>query len=111
MQRTRDREHIVGTSMQRHKERESKSKRAREQESKRARERESKTARERESGRVGQQESERARERESERARERERERNRENLLSALCGHVGKRAREGTHSWSFVDTIPQRMRE
>ena len=48
IQRTRDREHIVGTSMRRHEERESKSKRAREQESKIAREQESERARERE---------------------------------------------------------------
>jgi len=79
-------EHIVGTSMRRHEERESKSERAREQESERARERECERARERESerararesGRVGEQESDKASERESERARERESERGRE---------------------------------
>ena len=79
------------------------SERARERESERARERESDSerARERESGRARERESERAREQESERARERERERKRKNLSSTLCGHVGKRGREGTHRWSF----------
>jgi len=61
--------------MRRHEERESNSKRAREQESKRVRERE----------------------------REKEREGKRKNLSSVFCGHVGKRGREGTHRWSFVD--------
>ena len=64
-QRTRDTEHIVGTSMRRHKERESESKRAKERK------------------------SERVREREREKGRERERER--ENLSSVFCGHVRKK--------------------
>jgi len=83
IQRTRDRERILGTSIRRHEERESKSKRTRESESERARERE----------------------------REKEREGKRKNLSSVFCGHVGKRGREETHRWSFVDTIPQRMSE
>ena len=87
-----------------------KSERAR-RESERARQRDSERAREREDGRVGEQESERAREQESERARVREREGERKNLSSTLWGQVGKRGREGTHRWPFVDTIPQRMRE
>ena len=85
--------------------------RAREQESERARERESERARERESERVRERASERARERESERAKEKERGGKRKNLSSVFCRHVGKRGREGTHRWSFVDTIPQRMSE
>ena len=109
IQRTIDKEHIVGISMRRHEERESKSKRAREQESERARERESQRARDRESerarqrksGRARERESERAREQESKRAREQEREGKKKNLSSTLCGHVGKRGREGTHRWSF----------
>ena len=101
IQRTIDKEHIVGISMRRHEERESKSKRAREQESERARERESERARDRESERARQRKSGRARERESKRAREHEREGKRKNLSSTLCGHVGKRGREGTHRWSF----------
>jgi len=92
--------------MRRHEERKSKSKRARELQSERARERESYRARERESERATERESERARERES----ERERKGKRKNLSSVFCGYVGKRGGEGTHCWSFVDTIPQRMR-
>ena len=98
------------TKSERARAREQESKRARERESERAREQESERARERESERAGEWESKRASDRESERAREQQRERNRKNLSSALCGHVGKRGREGTHRWSFVDTIPQRMR-
>jgi len=115
IQRTRDRENIVGISMQRHEERESKrareqeskrarereSERARERESERARDRESERARERKSGRARERESERAREQESERAREPEREGKRKNLSSTLCGHVGKSGREGTPPRSF----------
>jgi len=98
-QRTRDRKHIVGTSMRTHEERESKSERARERESERAKERE--------------RESERARERERERGKEREREREgereREPVVSLLWARK-KRERERTHRRSCVDTIPQRMR-
>ena len=56
-------------------------------------------------------ESERAREPERKIAREKEREVKRKNLSSVLCGHVGKRGREETHRSSFVNTLPQRMRE
>ena len=83
--------------MRRHEERKSKSKRAKERESERARERESERAREQEP--------------ERKRAREKETEGKKKNLSSVLCGHVGKRGREETHRSSFVDTLPQRMRE
>jgi len=68
-------------------------------------------ARERESERARERESERAREPERKRAREKEREGKRKNLSSVLCRHVGKRGREETHRSSFVDTLPQRVRE
>ena len=71
----------------------------------RARERQSERARERESERAREQEPERKR------AREKETEGKKKNLSSVLCGHVGKRGREETHRSSFVDTLPQRMRE
>jgi len=90
-ERDRDREHIVGTSMKRHEERESENKRVKERESERAREREGERARERE------------------RAKEWERER--ENLSSVICGHVRKRERARTHHRPFVDTTWQRVRE
>jgi len=121
IQRTIDREHIVGISMRRHEERESKSKRAREQESERARERESERAREpeierareRDSARVGEQESERASERASKRAREREskRGRERERTCHPPCEGTWEREGEKEPIVGRLDTIPQRMRE
>ena len=79
--------------MQRHKERESKSKRAREQESERARQQENERAGEWESKRASERESERAREREKQKesvirlvwARGKERERRNPSLV--VCGH------------------------
>ena len=119
IQRTIDRGHIVGISMRRHEERESKSKRAREQESERARERESERAREpeieraRERDSAREHESERASERASKRASEREskRGRERERTCHPPCEGTWEREGEKEPIVGRLDTIPQRMRE